>query len=178
MLERKEILSGFGHPLYRAYDPRAVILKRISEDFSHDGGEPDWYAITEAAERTVFEEKGLYPNVDLYSGSVYRYLGIRPTCSRRSSPRVALPGGRPTCSSSTPTTRSFARLPSTWARRAAPFRRATARLQGGASTDDRPAWLRAPGDLADVAKTHSVAPAGNSGARIRVAEEPKGDAAQ
>ncbi|MGI8422103.1 MAG: citrate/2-methylcitrate synthase [Gaiellaceae bacterium] len=76
MLERKEKLFGFGHPLYRAYDPRAVILKKVSEEFSHDGGEPDWYAITEAAERTVFEEKGLYPNVDLYSGSVYRYLGV------------------------------------------------------------------------------------------------------
>src|SRR2546430_3472949 len=75
MLERKAKLYGFGHPLYRAYDPRALILKRISEDFSHDGGEPNWYAITEAAERTVFEEKGLFPNVDLYSASVYRYLG-------------------------------------------------------------------------------------------------------
>jgi citrate synthase len=76
MLERKEKLYGFGHPLYRAYDPRALILKRISEDFSEDGGVPNWYAITEAAERTVFEEKGLFPNVDLYSASVYRYLGI------------------------------------------------------------------------------------------------------
>src|SRR5207253_5189296 len=76
MLGRKEKLYGFGHPLYRAYDPRALILKRISEDFSQDGGEPNWYAITEAAERTVFEEKGLFPNVDLYSASVYRYLGV------------------------------------------------------------------------------------------------------
>jgi citrate synthase len=76
MLERKEKLYGFGHPLYRAYDPRALILKRISEDFSHEGGEPNWYAITEAAERTVFEQKGLFPNVDLYSASVYRYLGV------------------------------------------------------------------------------------------------------
>ena len=76
MLERREKLSGFGHPLYRAYDPRAVILKRISEELSTSGGEPDWYAITEATERTVLEEKGLYPNVDLYSGSVYRYLGV------------------------------------------------------------------------------------------------------
>ena len=75
-LARQERLPGFGHPLYRAYDPRALILRRISEDFSHEGGEPNWYAITEAAERTVFEEKGLYPNVDLYSGSLYRYLGI------------------------------------------------------------------------------------------------------
>jgi len=76
MLERKEKLSGFGHPLYRAYDPRAVILKRLSEEFSRDRGEPNWYAITESTERTVFDEKRLYPNVDLYSGSFYRYLGI------------------------------------------------------------------------------------------------------
>ena len=76
MLERKEKLYGFGHPLYRAYDPRAVILKRISQEFSEEAGEPNWYAITEAAERTVFEEKGLYPNVDLYSASVYTYLGV------------------------------------------------------------------------------------------------------
>ena len=76
MLERREKLFGFGHPLYRAYDPRATILKRLSEEFSEQGGEPNWYAITDAAERIVFEEKGLYPNVDLYSASVYRYLGI------------------------------------------------------------------------------------------------------
>jgi citrate synthase len=76
MLARKEKLSGFGHPLYRAYDPRATILKRFSEELSEDGGEPNWFAITDAAERTVFEEKGLFPNVDLYSASVYRYLGI------------------------------------------------------------------------------------------------------
>jgi citrate synthase len=76
MLERKEKLYGFGHPLYRAYDPRAIILKRISREFSEDAGDPNWYAITEAAERTVFEEKGLYPNVDLYSASVYTYLGV------------------------------------------------------------------------------------------------------
>jgi citrate synthase len=76
MLERKEKLFGFGHPLYRAYDPRAVILKRLSEEFSGNGGKPNWYAITEATEHAVFAEKGLYPNVDLFSGSLYSYLGI------------------------------------------------------------------------------------------------------
>ena len=76
MLERKEKLFGFGHPVYRAYDPRALILKQISRDFSEEAGDPNWYAITEAAEKTVFDEKGLYPNVDLYSASVYTYLGI------------------------------------------------------------------------------------------------------
>ena len=76
MLASKQTLYGFGHPLYRAYDPRATILKHYSEELSADGGEPNWFAITEAAEHTVFEEKGLYPNVDLYSASVYRYLGV------------------------------------------------------------------------------------------------------
>lgn len=76
MLERKEKLYGFGHPLYRAYDPRALVLKQLSEELSEAAGEPNWFAITAAAERTVFEEKHLYPNVDLYSASVYRYLGI------------------------------------------------------------------------------------------------------
>jgi citrate synthase len=76
MLASKQTLYGFGHPLYRAYDPRATILKRYSEELSADGGEPNWFAITEAAEHTVFEEKHLYPNVDLYSASVYRYLGV------------------------------------------------------------------------------------------------------
>src|SRR3954471_3886314 len=75
-LERKEKVFGFGHPLYRAYDPRAVILKRLSRELSDEAWKPNWDAITEATERTVVEEKGLYPNVDLYSGSVYRYLGI------------------------------------------------------------------------------------------------------
>jgi citrate synthase len=76
MFERREKLFGFGHPLYRAYDPRATILKRLSKELSEQAGEPNWFAITDAAERTVFEEKRLYPNVDLYSASVYRYLGI------------------------------------------------------------------------------------------------------
>ena len=75
-LEERRTLFGFGHPVYVAYDPRARILKRLSEELSRDGGEPNWYAITEATERAVHDAKGLWPNVDLYSGSLYRYLGI------------------------------------------------------------------------------------------------------
>jgi citrate synthase len=74
--ERKQTVYGFGHPVYATTDPRARILKRLAESFSHDAGEPNWYAITEATERAVSEQKGLWPNVDLYSGSLYRYLGI------------------------------------------------------------------------------------------------------
>jgi citrate synthase len=75
-LEQKKTLYGFGHPVYVTTDPRAKILKRLSEEFSQDGDEPNWYAVTEAYEREVRAQKGLFPNVDLYSGSFYRYLGI------------------------------------------------------------------------------------------------------
>ena len=76
MLERRQTVSGVGHPYYRAYDPRAAILKRLSREFSQESEEPIWYAIAEAVEQAAFEEKGLYPNVDLYSGPLYRYLGV------------------------------------------------------------------------------------------------------
>src|SRR5919201_1590875 len=72
----KQTLFGFGHPVYVTMDPRAKILKRLSEQFSHDCAEPNLYAITEATERAVHVQKGLWANVDLYSGSLYRYLGI------------------------------------------------------------------------------------------------------
>jgi citrate synthase len=75
-LEAKETLSGLGHPVYVTTDPRAKILKRLSEEFSREAGEPNWFALTEAYEREGQRQKGLWPNVDLYSGSFYRYLGI------------------------------------------------------------------------------------------------------
>ena len=75
-LEAKQPLYGFGHPLYRAMDPRAPILRRLSEQFADDS-EPDFVEIAKAAEREAYEQKGLWPNVDLYSGVLYHYLGIR-----------------------------------------------------------------------------------------------------
>jgi citrate synthase len=74
-LEAKKPLYGFGHPLYRAMDPRAPILRRLSEQFADDG-EPNFLELASAAEREALDQKGLWPNVDLYSGVLYHYLGI------------------------------------------------------------------------------------------------------
>jgi citrate synthase len=75
-LEAKKPLYGFGHPLYRAMDPRAPILRRLSEEFTEDDAEPNFLEIGKAAEREAREQKGLWPNVDLYSGVLYHELGI------------------------------------------------------------------------------------------------------
>ena len=74
-LEAKRPLYGFGHPLYRAMDPRAPILRRLAESFADDG-EPNFLELAAAAELEAQEQKGLWPNVDLYSGVLYHYLGI------------------------------------------------------------------------------------------------------
>jgi citrate synthase len=75
-LERRERIMGFGHRVYKTYDPRAVILKRFSAQLAAESDAPEWYDMSERIEKVVLEEKGLYPNVDFYSASTYRYLGI------------------------------------------------------------------------------------------------------
>ncbi len=75
-LDRKERIMGFGHRVYKTFDPRAVILKRFSEQLSEESDEPQWYTMSNHIEDVVLEQKGLYPNVDFYSASTYHYLGI------------------------------------------------------------------------------------------------------
>jgi citrate synthase len=75
-LAARERIMGFGHRVYKTYDPRAVILKRFSKSLADRSDEPHWYTMSEQIEKAVFDEKGLYPNVDFYSASTYHYLGI------------------------------------------------------------------------------------------------------
>jgi citrate synthase len=76
MLSAKQRIMGFGHRVYRTEDPRATILRGYSRRLGERHGETRWYELTRAVEKAVHETKGLYPNVDLYSGSVYTSLGI------------------------------------------------------------------------------------------------------
>jgi citrate synthase len=75
-LGRKEKIMGFGHRVYKTDDPRAVILRRLSREVGEQAGDLHWYEMLQVIERVVKREKGLYPNVDLYSGSVYYQMGI------------------------------------------------------------------------------------------------------
>jgi 2-methylcitrate synthase len=74
-----EKIMGFGHAVYKAYDPRATELKRIAKEMGPRAGSTQWVEMTERMEKAVWERKGLYPNVDLYSASVYHTLGLPTT---------------------------------------------------------------------------------------------------
>jgi citrate synthase len=75
-LANHQKVMGFGHAVYRTMDPRATVLKRLCKELGERRGQPKWYEIFAALERTTFEQKGLYPNVDLYAAGVYHMLGI------------------------------------------------------------------------------------------------------
>lgn len=78
-LERKAKIMGFGHRVYKVKDPRATILQKLAEQLFDKFGDDKYYDIALELERVVEEKlahKGIYPNVDFYSGLVYRKLGI------------------------------------------------------------------------------------------------------
>ena len=75
-LERHERIMGFGHAVYRTMDPRATVLRQLAHDLGERHGDPVWAEIFEAMQATVYEQKGLWPNVDLYAAGVYHVLGI------------------------------------------------------------------------------------------------------
>ena len=72
---RKRVM-GFGHAVYRTEDPRATVLRRLSKQMAEKAGERRWYEISTRIEAAVREAKGLYPNVDFFSASLYRVMGI------------------------------------------------------------------------------------------------------
>jgi citrate synthase len=57
-------------------DPRAAILKKLSQQRSAAVNQSEWFEISEIIERVMVAEKNLYPNVDFYSASLYNALGI------------------------------------------------------------------------------------------------------
>ena len=76
MLESKHKIMGFGHRVYKTEDPRATHLRQMSKELAEKTGDATYYEISQAIEKTVMDEKGIYPNVDFYAASVYAYLGI------------------------------------------------------------------------------------------------------
>ena len=82
MMERKEKIPGFGHRVYKTMDPRAKILKKYAEQLAGQSKKP-FFELALEVEKVVTEaygEKGIWPNVDFFSGIVYTELGIARDC--------------------------------------------------------------------------------------------------
>jgi citrate synthase len=75
-LEAKQKITGFGHRVYKTMDPRARILKDVAQKFARSEKEKQALQIVERIEAIMREEKGLYPNVDLYSGLALNHIRI------------------------------------------------------------------------------------------------------
>ncbi len=76
-LGRKEKIMGFGHRVYKTFDPRAAILRETSEDLANERDDQrKWYDYSVAVMDTMKSEKKIDPNVDFFSASVYYMLGI------------------------------------------------------------------------------------------------------
>lgn len=78
---RKKVLMGFGHRVYKNHDPRAKIVRRIAEDVFEIVGREPLVDIAMELEKIAltdeyFIKRKLYPNVDFYSGVIYKALGI------------------------------------------------------------------------------------------------------
>ena len=144
-LDRGERLMGFGHRVYRAYDPRAAALRKVAEGMPSTG--PDWLQLAieveDVALRVLAEkhpERAAQDERRVLRRA--RAHGRRPdarTSSRRPSRWPATPAGPRTSSSRPPTTGSSARTSTTSARPSATSRRRTPR---GAPSSDRPPIAR------------------------------------
>jgi citrate synthase len=77
--KNKERIMGFGHRVYKAYDPRATYLKTFAEGIAQDTGNNGLFEKSQRIEEVMDREvgsKGIYPNVDFYSATTYFSLGI------------------------------------------------------------------------------------------------------
>ncbi len=76
MLERKELIMGFGHRVYTTSDPRNSVNKAMSKTLAEEQGDLTLYEVSEAIEKVMWDEKKLFANADFFAASVYHFMGI------------------------------------------------------------------------------------------------------
>jgi 2-methylcitrate synthase len=75
-LNRKQLVMGFGHAIYRESDPRNALIKRWSKALSEEQGDSVLFAVSERVEQVMKREKDLFCNADFFHASAYHFMGI------------------------------------------------------------------------------------------------------
>jgi 2-methylcitrate synthase len=76
MLEKKELIMGFGHRVYTTSDPRNSINKKMSKALADEQGDTVLYPVSEAIEKVMWDEKKLFANADFFAATVYHFMGV------------------------------------------------------------------------------------------------------
>jgi 2-methylcitrate synthase len=76
MLARKDKIMGFGHAIYKEFDPRNDVIKKWSKKLAEEFGDSRLYDVSVRCEEVMWREKKLFPNADFFHASAYHFMGI------------------------------------------------------------------------------------------------------